>query len=325
MDFERWFIMARVEALDDVVRSTIVHNLTRVLAGYPKPIDAPLKEPGEVLDYLLARRAAKASPVMNTSPSGAAMLAERALERGETLDGVHFLLGAEPVTRTRWEAIRGAGANPIATYGTSECGFIGAQFPGATEIDEVHVFRDAWAVVAVQLEVDDEQGSQILFTGLRPAAPKVLINAGIGDSAIVESDSSGPPVERLGYDVRIHTIRSFGKITVWGATFAVTDLIEIIESTLLPRFGGTLMDYQLIEGEETNGRPSLTLRVAPSIGSLDETELLDVFLAAVARRRSGYRFMAEEIRSTGTLSVIREEPTITARGKVIPVVPRRTK
>jgi hypothetical protein len=43
------------------------------------------------------------------------------------------------------------------------------------------------------------------------------------------------PAAAYGYDVRLHTIRSFRKVTVWGVTFAVADLEGIIEETLPAR------------------------------------------------------------------------------------------
>ena len=323
MDFEKWFVMARVVGPDDRIRSTVVHGLTRLIAGYPAAEDAPLHEPRRVLDHLLGRAAEGTTPVVNTSPSGAAMLADTALERGATLENIHFLLGAEPVTLARWEKIRSAGASAISTYGTSECGFIGAQFPGEAEPDGVHVFREAWALLPGGRKAEGPEGGEILFTCLRPAAPKVLINAGIGDSAVLENGCPGPPAERYGYDVRMHTIRSFGKVTVWGSTLAVTDLVDIIETQLPSRFGGALADYQLVEEQDADGRPRLDLRIAPAVGPLDEAAVQEAFLQAVARRRSGYRRMAEEIRSTGTLKVVRQTPVLTSRGKVLPVAPRR--
>src|SRR5262249_42505147 len=135
----------------------------------------------------------------------------------------------------------------------------------------------------------------LLLTNLRPAGPKVLINAEIGDSAVIETGRVGGPAAAYGYDVRLHTIRSFRKITVWGVTFAVVDLEDIIEETLPARFGGAVGDYQLIEQQDDGGVPLLRLLVSPTIGPFDEQAIKDTLLREVARKRAVYGFMAEEI------------------------------
>jgi hypothetical protein len=323
-DLEKWFVMARMTALDERLRSSIVHAMTRFWAGWPSPEYAPLTDAGRVLAYLLQRLNDGAKPVVNTSPSAAALLASLAQERGISLEGVSFLLGAEAVTQARWRTILASGARAVATYGTSECGWIGGQFPDATEPDEVRVFSDAYAVIADATgEGPTGSGQPLLLTNLRPAATKVLINAGIGDTAVIERGCGGPAAERFGYDVRLHTIRSFRKVTVWGTTFAVADLDSLIEEFLPSRFGGKLTDYQLIEREDDRGTPELRLLVDPGVGPLDPAVVADIFLTELARRRSNYGFMAQEIRTMDSLVVERRRPQATARGKVLPVITRR--
>jgi hypothetical protein len=320
-DFEKWFATTRMTAFEDRVRSGVVHAIARRCAGYPKPEDAPLTEPGRVLDYLLQRLDGGARPVVNTSPSAAVLLARVAGDRGRSLAGVHFLLGAEPVTPARWHAIQASGAKAIPTYGTSETGWIGAQFPGVREPDTVHVFREAYAVIPRGDAEGSDAGAQpLLFTNLRPAGPTVLINAEIGDSAVIETGGVEGPAAAYGYDVRLHTIRSFRKVTVWGVTFAVADLEGIIEETLPARFGGAVGDYQLIE-QQDDGVPLLRLLVSPTIGLIDEQAMKDTLLREVARKRPIYGFMAEEIRMTDTLRIERRRPVVTERGKVLAVRP----
>ena len=326
MPLEKWFANARVRSFEDRLRSRVVHGIARLHGGCPKIEDAPLDRPEPVLSYILQRLADGARPAVNTSPSAAALLSRAALERGASLEGVHFLLGAEPVTPARCRTIEASGAKAIATYGTSEAGWIGGQFPGRTEPDEVHVFREAFAVIANQdREMPGVTGHPVLFTALRPAAPKVLLNAELGDAAVIETGCGGPPAERYGYDVRMHTIRSFRKITVWGATFAVADLDSIIEDYLPARFGGALNHYQLIEQQDERGTPGLRLLVSPALGAIDEPAIAGAFLDELARRQGGYRFMVEEVRVAQTLRIERSEPVATARGKVLAVIPERAR
>ena len=319
-DLEKWFAMARVKAFEDRARSAVVYGLARLCAGYPRPEDAPLAQADRVLAYLFRRLEDGVQPVLNTSPSAAALLSGMARERGRSLAGVCFLLGAEPVTPARRRTIEASGAKTVATYGTSEAGWIGAQFPGSGEPDEVHLFSDAYAVIA---NGSGEGPRPLLFTGLRPAAPKVLLNAEIGDSGVIETAPTGSPAEAYGYGTRLHNIRSFRKVTVWGTTFAVADLEGIVEEHLPSCFGGAPTDYQLLELEDEHGKPVLKLLVSPSVGAVDEEAMKRAFFAKMSRGKASYRFMAEEVRSMDTLSIERRKPEATQRGKIVAVVPKR--
>jgi hypothetical protein len=323
-DMERWFVMARATRPGDRLRAALVHGYVRRLAGYPKPEDAPLPQAGRVLDHLLRRLRGGARPVVNTSPSAAALLARLAEERGTRLDGLSFLLGAEPLTRPRHVTIRACGARAVATYGTSEAGWIGAQFPGAVEPDEVHVFRDGYAVIAnPRPDAGVGPGQPLLFTNLRAAAPKVLLNAELGDSAVLLAGCPGPWADTFGYDLRLHTVRSYRKVTAWGGTIAVSDLDGLIEEVLPKRFGGTHADYQLVEEQDARGTPVLRLLVGPGVGPVDEAGVCETFLAELARLRASYGFMVEEIRSVDGLRIERRPPAASASGKVLPVVTNR--
>jgi hypothetical protein len=103
----------------------------------------------------------------------------------------------------------------------------------------VHIFQDAYAVVPRSIgSVDARQPAAMLLTGLRSASPKVLLNTDIGDSGVFEESRSGFAYEQYGYSLRIHTIRSLGKITAWEVTFAVSDLYPLVEESLPQKCGG---------------------------------------------------------------------------------------
>jgi len=322
-DMERWFVMARMTTSGDRLRSAIVHGYARWCAGYPAPEPAPLGDAGRVLDYLYRRLDEGARPVMNTSPSAAALLARRAGERGRELTGVSFLLGAEPVTHARFATIEASGARAIATYGTSEGSWIGAQFPGATEPDEVLIFRDAYAVLPNPRLPGAGRSQPLLFTNLRAAAPKVLLNAELGDNGVLEPGHRSPWADEFGYDLRLHTIRSLRKVTVWGATFAVADLDHLLEQVLPRRFGGSHADYQLIEEQDAAGTPILRLLVGPAVDPVDEAAVRSVFLSELARLKSSYGFMVQEVVDMDGLRIERSPPQVSASGKVLTVVTHR--
>jgi hypothetical protein len=320
MPYTKWFTMAGMATPQDRIRSAAVHGVARRIAGLPRPEPARLDQPQRVGSYLLELLAQGRKPVVNTSPSAAARLAIE-MGRGRALAGVTFLLGAEPLTPARRSTIEASGASVVPTYGTSECGWIGAQFPGATVADEVQVFRDAYAVIGRGADDGPDGPAQpLLFTNLRPAAPKVLINAEIGDSAVIVDDETGRYAGELGYTRRLHTIRSFRKFTAWGTTFAQADLYHVLEEALPRRFGGSLADYQLVERVDERGLCYITLRASPAVGACTDEALRSALLSELGRLRGYYGLMTTVIAQADAVKVERRSPVPTSRGKVLPVL-----
>jgi hypothetical protein len=328
--YRHWFAMSDMRALLDRLRSRAVHGLSQQLLGFAPSVPADLGQAERVLEPLLRLRDQGERPLVNTSPSAAARLAQRAIGRGHSLEGVSFLLGAEPVTPERRASIEASGARAWPTYGTSESGWVGSQFEGAAEPDEVHVFRDAYAVVPREppgVSVAGASGGRaiepraMLITTLLRSAPKLLVNTEIGDSACFVSAPTSEPARRFGYDLTLHTIRSFRKLTAFGVTLAVSDLYPIVEGELPRRFGGGVGDFQLVESQDDAGVSRLRLRVDPSVGPLDEGVLREALLEAIGAKRSCYGFMADMLRKADALDVERRPAERTAAGKVLPVVP----
>jgi hypothetical protein len=159
-----------------------------------------------------------------------------------------------------------------------------------------------------------------MFTNLRPASAKVLLYAELGDAAILETESTSWPATELGYTQRIHTIRSFRKITAWGTTFAQADLYPVLEQVLPARFGGSATSYQLVEQEDSRGIPQLVLLISPAVGEIDQGAVRSTLLQEIERLRSYYGFMATMLAQAGAIRIERREPMATARGKVLPVL-----
>jgi hypothetical protein len=249
-------------------------------------------------------------------------LSAAARERGQSLKGVSFLLGYEPLTPARHQAIQDSGASAIPMYGTSECIWIGAQFPDARVPDEVRIFRDAYAVIQDGRSSSSEAGSAkpIMVTHLRTAGAKVALNLEIGDSAVLEADPDHPVAQAYGYDLKMHTIRSFRKITAWGVTLALGDLYAVLEEALPMRFGGVAGDYQLIEQQTDHGIPRLRLLVRPELGELDGTLVARAFLQELSKRGASYRFTSEIWSKASALAVERSPAVSTSRGKTLPVI-----
>lgn len=320
MPFRKWFISTRETKFEHRLRASVVHTIARRAARLPQPELASVAEAHRVAAFVRSLLDSGEKPLVNTSPSAAARLSSLVLEQGCRLDGVTFFLSGEPVTLARKRSIEASGACAVPTYGTSEAGWIGAQFPDAESPDEVHVFRDAYAVIARDGSSSDP--SPLLFTSLRRAGPKVLLNTELGDSAFLLHGAAGAALD-LGYTLRLHTIRSFRKITAWGMTLAVGDLYPLVEESLPRRFGGGFAHYQLVEDHDATGAASLRLIVSPHIRGATDDAIREYFFGELAKRRSYYAIMSSLLRQADALKIERRTPYAGPRGKVLPVVPRR--
>ena len=268
--------------------------LVRRAAGFPKPEPVSLNHAGRVGRYLADLVEKGVSPCVNTSPSNAIRIAQAMLERGESLRAVTFLLGGEPLTQKRRTFIEGAGADAVPTYGFSEGGPVGSQCPNPRAADDIHVYMDAFAVIQRDGALPDGLRTKpILLTSLRPACPKIFLNTEIGDSAVIEYRRCDCLFDELGYHQHLYQIRSTAKLSFAGMTVLCTDLFRLMEETLPSRFGGTAIDYQLLEKQDTLGFPCYVLRVSPEVGPLDERALLSFFLEESGKIRHHYRFTAD--------------------------------
>jgi hypothetical protein len=301
----------------------VVHAAIRILGGFPKAEPAPVQQLSKVADCLFEMLKSGSKPVVNTVPSAAAALSTFAQEQGRSLEGVSFVLGAEPVTAARRKTIEASDAEAVSTYGTTEAGWVGAQFPEDKLVDEVRIFRDAYAVISRPLEAEpDLEATPLLFTNLRPAGPKVLINAELGDSGVLEPVKTEDAATEIGYDLRMHTIRSFRKVTAWGVTLALTDLYTVIEEGLPRAFQAGVGDFQLIEEQDEKGISKIVLNVKSTVDARD-SQIKEVFSRELSSKRLYYRAMAESLDEAGVLRIERRDPIATRAGKVLPVVLRR--
>jgi len=312
------FVQVRPEALRDRVGAALVHGLVRRAGGLSKPEFAPTHATDRVGAYLTGLVEQGMRPCVNCSPSQAIRVGRAVAERGKTLDGVTFWLGAEPTTPTRRRAIEGYGAVAVPLYGFSEGGNVGNQCPNGID-DDVHIALDAYALIHRRRAVrDQEQVDALLFTALRPACPKVLFNTEIGDYGVLETRQCGCDFDELGMTRHVHTVRSFDKLTGEGMTFVGADLFDLLEGVLPQRFGGAAGDYQLIEEQDADGLTRYRLLISPAVGVVDESAAAGVFLDGLASKRKHYRYMATAWRDADLLRVERAPPIATGRGKVFP-------
>jgi hypothetical protein len=195
----------------------------------------------------------------------------------------------------------------VVQYGSIEtstigCGCLAPAFP-----DELHLLHDLTAVVQTD-GVSDVREETLLMTSLRASAPLVLVNASIGDQAVLGPRPCGCPLESLGWTTHLHTVGSDQKLTMAGMAFPSADLLRVLEEELPARLGGGPVDYQLLEEETSDGRPRLRLLIHPRVGPLDPGVVADVFFAAIGRGAGAARVMSLAWQDGELLRVERRAP-----------------
>jgi hypothetical protein len=97
------------------------------------------------------------------------------------------------------------------------------------------------------------------------------------------------------------------------------DMIRILEEVLPARFGGSALDYQLIEEEDEKGFTRLSLLVSPKIDIQDEKTVVKTVLDALGQGDGLAVGARAKWGEAQTLQVKRMEPILTDRGKLMPL------
>jgi len=291
----------------------------------PAPEHAPLSEPAIIVRWL-AEAAQQKRPVhLVTWASSAMRLCQAAKETGIDLSHVHFSIGGEPITEAKLDTIRRTGAAAVPRFMAMECGYIAYGCLKPSFPDELHVMSDMHAVIQPDAR-NQSPGippNALFLSSLRPTAPFILLNVSLGDQAETLPGSCGCPLEKLGWTQRIHRVRSYEKMTSGGMTFLDTDILKVLEEALPSRFGGSLLDYQIVEEEDASGKPRLKLVIDPSLGPLDSRTVADFFLEAIGPGSGAERVMSLQWRESGFLSIERKPPEKASSGKIIHVLKAR--
>jgi hypothetical protein len=141
----------------------------------------------------------------------------------------------------------------------------------------------------------------------------------------MKSRRCGCKLDELGLTDHIYNIRGFDKLTGEGVTLIGTEVIDIIEKTLPAKFGGTSVDYQILEEEDEKASTRLSIVISPEVGAIDEKELVATVLNELGKKAYFYRAQAEIWSQAKTLQVKRIRPFITQRGKLLPLHIQRSK
>lgn len=321
---ERWFtpVSLREPGLHPRYRlGARAMRISSRLAGVPLPTAtiARLDDPTPVVRWARDVLARGDIPHVWTFASSAVAVCEAAGEANIDIAGTRFTAGGEPTTAARRKAIEDAGAGALPRFGATETDIIAFACRRPEAPDDMHFFHDRHAVI--RAGASNGAGlppTAILLTSLLRSAPVIMLNVSMGDQADLAERECGCPMEGFGWHTHISRVRSFEKLTAGGIQFLDVDVIRVLEEVLPARFGGTPMDFQLVEDSDDGGaRPNVRLLVHPDVGPLDPAVVSNVFLTAIGGGDSGERLMELQWRYGGVLQVERRAPIRTGSGKIL--------
>lgn len=291
------------------------------LTGFalPSPEYVPLSDPWPIVHWLRRVLDSGHKPHITTWVSSAIRVCQAASSLGIDIAGTQFTVGGEPLTGARLAMIQKSGAVAVPRFMSVECGYIGYGCLNPESSDDTHSLSDFTAVIRAGQE-GVQRGfppEALLLTSLRPTSPFILLNVSLGDQAHMERRPCGCPLEELGWSNHFRQVRSFEKLTSGGMTFLDRDIVNVLEKTLPSRFGGTPLDYQLVEEETEEGSPQILLLISPEVGQLDTKEVLRCFYRAIGQGSGAERVMSLQWKNAGFISIRRQTPRTTQTGKIL--------
>jgi hypothetical protein len=244
-----------------------------------------------------------------------------AIEEGLDLTGATFLGGGEPPTPAKVKGIRSSGARYVPVFFTVESGSVGIGCVRPIDENDLHLFRDMLAIIPYphQLPEFESTVNAFHFTTLLSSTPKLLLNVESDDYGIVENRSCGCPLEAYGFTEHLRQVRSFRKLTGEGVTLVGSEMIQILEEVLPSHFGGSPLDYQLVEEEDEKGFTRISLLVNPKIQIGDEEKVIKTVCEALSNSSLSANLTRTIWSQAETFRVKRMEPVWTNRGKLMSI------
>jgi hypothetical protein len=244
-----------------------------------------------------------------------------AREAGLDLTGATFMIAGEPPTPAKVKGIEQSGARHFPTYGLAESGRIGGGCARPVDGNDLHLFKDGFAIIQKPRLVPGTEIEVAAFnvTSLMTTTPKIMLNVEIDDYGIIEERSCGCPLESLGFTEHLRDIHSFRKLTGEGVTLVGSEMVHILEEVLPSRFGGSPLDYQLLEEEDEQGFTRLSLLISPNVEIEDENRVIETVFDGLGRISAGADSARAIWSQARILRIKRTQPVWTARGKFMPL------
>lgn len=289
----------------------------------PRPEPVPLDDAARVARTLADLAARDGGAVLSTTVSCGLRVAAAAGAAGLPLTKVFLLVAGEPPTTAKVRGMRASGATVVTDYGAAEMGRValGCAAAGDGDPTDMHVATDVCAIVPFPREVPEsgEVVPSLHFTSVVETMPKILFNLELDDFGDVEERGCACPLEGLGLRTHLRGVRSFRKLVGEGVTLVGGDMIRVLEEVLPARFGGTPLDYQLIEDEDERGFTRLSLRVSPRLPIADAGAIVTEMLEALRRTSVAADLARAYWQAAGSFRIVREDPIVSPRGKQTPL------
>jgi hypothetical protein len=244
-----------------------------------------------------------------------------AQEAGLSLRGATFRIGGEPLTPGKAQVMKDAGIRLIGGYGMVELSKIGVGCANGIDSGDLHLSMDTIALITHPHVIGSSEITVPAFqiTTLSDCASKLMLNVQVDDYGIVEERSCGCPLEQYGYTTHLRDIKSYSKLVGEGVTLIGNDMIDILERVLPARFGGSALDYQMVEEEDENHLTRLFLLVSPRLDIPEESDVLEALHTALSNSSAAADSASALWRQAGSIQIRRREPLRTARGKIMPL------
>jgi hypothetical protein len=292
-----------------------------VSASIPRPEPVPLDQAITIARWVAKTLETQGACFIRTHVSLAMRICIAAKEEGLKLTGATFLGSGEPPTPAKIAHITRLGARWIPAYFFTEVGAVGMGCAQPADENDLHFLKDAFALIQFPSQVPGTETvvDAFCFTTLLPSAPKIMLNVAIDDYGIIEKRSCGCPWESYGFTDHLYHVRSFHKLTGEGVTLVGSEMVHILEEVLPARFGGSSLNYQLLEEEDEQGFTRLSLLVSPSVGAIDEEAIIDAVMEGLERSSVASDLARVVWNQAKILRVRRMEPFWTQRGKLMPL------
>ena len=287
-----------------------------VRSPLPIPQKLSLEDIGPIVDQILSWLKERKRCVLQTYVSQAVKIALALQTARSDLSGLTMIVGSEPLTRNKKEEIEATGARVYHRYMATELGTIAMGCGNPHGVDDLHLMSDMVAMIQNQ-ERDSEGPAPLFFSSLNLVMPKIFLNTMLGDMAESGRRNCGCAFEELGFATHISTVRSYSRFTAEGMAVSRLAMERIIDSVLKRRRLGTSLDYQLVETERKDGKTELKIRLSPSVGEVDSGKLVTEIFRELEKAGEGEALMASIWQKRKVISIVREEPKPTGRGKIL--------
>ena len=293
------------------------------LCGAPIPAPEPVSpdQAGVVARWAAETVRSEKTCYISASASMSLRVCLAAKTEGLDIAGTVFSSGGEPLTQAKFREIATAGARCCPGYHFTEAGLLGTSCGQAVDASDQHFFKDTFGLIQHPRTVDGagiEVGA-FYFTTLLSTAPKILLNVESDDYGTVEQRSCDCPLGGYGLTVHLRNIHSFSKLTTEGVTLVGSEMLHILDELLPARFGGSALDYQLLEEEDEQGHTTLNLLVSPKVDISNSQEVIEFVLQSLAHSSAAADSARAIWSQAGTLRLQRKDPIWTARGKLMPL------